>query len=160
VDPAPAQDIGDGSAAEGMSFEEFYQDLDRETYYAAEATLSALHAIAECQDAHAMMSAILRPDAAKVATALLRQIGERATADVIAQELYLKGHRESGQLDPIERLVIVLFVSTLRHIEDFKLTMKRLYEEQEAEKNKPAPRKIPLEDTMLEPSEGPMERTY
>jgi hypothetical protein len=107
-----------------------------------------------------MMAAILKPEAVKVATALIRKIGDRATTEVIAQELYLNKHRESGTLDDIERLVIDLFVGNLRRMEDFKTRMKRLYDEQEAEKNKPAPRPIPIEDTMLEPAGSMMERTY
>lgn len=99
-------------------------------------------------------------DAFVDAANLIRRIGERATPEVIAQELHLKGHRDQGALKPIETLMIGAFRSNLLMLDQFAKGEAERRAAEEAAKNRPPPHHTPVEETTLDRGRGPLDRVF
>lgn len=79
---------------------------------------------------------------------LVRQIGVRATPDVMAQHLVITRHRQSADLTKAEEFSLKAFASILIDLDDFAAAEKKRLEGLAAEK--PEPRPVPIEDTTME----------
>jgi hypothetical protein len=90
---------------------------------------------------------------------LIRRIGHaRATATVIGQHLKLAGLRKSGELDGPERVAMEVFAFTLATLDSFA---KAEQDRRAAAEAVPAERKkLPIEETIFEPTDDLDARTY
>ena len=86
--------------------------------------------------------------------AFVRQIGVRATPEVLAQQLVIKGHRKSAEISRPEAIALKAFASVLIDLDAFALEEK----ERIARENAPAvePHKVPIEETTMEPVDDPL----
>lgn len=86
--------------------------------------------------------------------AFVRQIGERATPDVLAQQLVIKKHRKSAEISEPERIAFGAFSSVLlgldRHIAQER---ERIAREEAVAAPRPP---VPIEETTMELVDAPM----
>jgi len=86
--------------------------------------------------------------------AFVRQIGERATPDVLAQQLVIKKHRKSAEISQPERIALGVFSSVLlgldRHIAQER---ERIAQEEAVAAPRPP---VPTEETTMELVDAPM----
>lgn len=87
----------------------------------------------------------------------MRQIGHaRATVEVVATQLRLSGHRDDRPVTGAERVALEVFLFTLASLDGFaKAEADRRAREEEEKNRKPAP-KTPIDETTMEPVDGPM----
>ncbi|MCJ9696908.1 hypothetical protein MOV76_35690 [Rhizobium sp. PRIMUS64] len=86
---------------------------------------------------------------------LLREIGrDRATPEVLMQQLKLLKHRETAAATRAELALVRIFSAVVVELDQFE---KDWQAEQEAAKPKPDPVPVPLEETTLEGVDGPMD---
>lgn len=105
----------------------------------------------------AYMSDFLPPPAIRQAAALVRRIGNRATADVLGNHLHLTGHRQTPALDAIEALALKTFASVLVDLDAHvkaRADREAAEAKRAAEAEARARHRTPIEETMLEPVPG------
>jgi len=85
---------------------------------------------------------------------LVRQIGPRATPEVMAQHMVIRKHRQSAELTKAEEIGLKAFASILIDLDDFAAAEKKRLEDLSAEKPKPKP--VPIDETNMELVDGPM----
>jgi hypothetical protein len=99
---------------------------------------------------------LLSLDIAQQLYPYIGRIGERATPDVLAQQMVILRHRETAELTWPERVTLDVFISVslafLRREDEIKASMNA---RMEAERAKPAP--VPIEDTTMEPVSDTLE---
>lgn len=111
---------------------------------------------------------LLGPDAApperpiKIAmlmdmVAFVRKIGERATADVVGQQLRILRHRESAELSASEAVAVSAFIDVLRALDGLARDEQAAIDKAEAAKARVAPEPLPIGETTMEPVDGPMD---
>jgi len=103
---------------------------------------------------HDFGSRLFTPKAIDDLKALIRQIGDRATPAVLGQQLFLKGHRDNGTLEPLETVVLDIFSHVLRRLDAHQALILETARKAAADLAKPAPVPVPIEDTTLEPIDG------
>ncbi|CDZ67648.1 Hypothetical protein NGAL_HAMBI2605_59290 [Neorhizobium galegae bv. orientalis] len=87
--------------------------------------------------------------------AFVRKIGGRATPEVLAQQLVILKHRQTAELSRPEQIALKVFGSVLMELDQFAAEEKARFEAAKAPKAQPVP--IPIEDTTMEPVDGPMD---
>jgi len=86
--------------------------------------------------------------------AFVRQIGERATPDVLAQQLVIKKHRPSPEISEPERIAFTAFAGVLLALDRFVAgEFARIDQEKAAADPPPA---VPIEDTTMELVDAPL----
>ncbi len=111
---------------------------------------------------------LLGPDAApperpiKIMTlmdmvAFVRKIGERATADVMGQQLRILKHRESAELSRSEAVAVTAFIHVLRALDGLARDEQAAIDRAEAARTRIAPAPLPIGETTMEPVDGPMD---
>lgn len=87
--------------------------------------------------------------------AFVRQIGERATPEVLAQQLVIKKHRASAEISEPERIAFSAFSTVLLGLDRFVARER----ERIAKENAPAEKRrpVPIDETTLETVDGPMD---
>lgn len=87
---------------------------------------------------------------------LIRKIGARATPEVLVQQLIIKKHRPQGPMRRPEALAIRTFASVLMDLDAYAAELKAEAEKVTAAEAAP-PKPLPIEDTTMEPADGPLE---
>lgn len=86
----------------------------------------------------------------------VRKVGpERATVDVVASQLRILGIIGDGELRPVSRLALTVMIQTLVAIDAYEAAEDALAEA--AARQRPEPVPVALEDTTLEPVDGPLD---
>lgn len=87
----------------------------------------------------------------------LREVGHaRATVDVVATQLAISGHRDSKAVSGAERVALEIFLFTLASLDGFaRAEADRRAREEEEKNRRPAPA-VPIDETTMEPVDGPM----
>lgn len=106
--------------------------------------------------ADALMAKMEDPDGPAVyeIAEFVRKIGrQRATPNVIGQQLRILGLHPTGELTPLEALIVKSFVTTLCDLDEFdrEEEARRLA----AANVPPVPVPLPIEDTTFEPADVP-----
>lgn len=84
----------------------------------------------------------------------VRQIGERATPDVLAQQLVIKKHRASAEISEPERIGFTAFAGVLLALDRFVAgEFARISRLHAAAETRPP---VPIEDTTMELVDAPM----
>ncbi|MCJ7993232.1 hypothetical protein J5N58_01295 [Rhizobium cremeum] len=89
--------------------------------------------------------------------AFVRKIGERATADVMGQQLRILKHRESAELSRSEAVAVTAFIHVLRALDGMARDEQAAIDKAEAAKARVAPEPLPIGETTMEPVDGPMD---
>lgn len=87
--------------------------------------------------------------------AFVRQIGDRATPEVLAQQLVIKKHRASAEISEPERIALQAFSSVLMGLDRF-VAGERARIERENTPADPRP-PVPIDETTMEMVDGPMD---
>ena len=85
----------------------------------------------------------------------VRQIGERATPDVLAQQLVIKKHRAAAEISEPERIAFTAFSTVLLGLDRFVARERERIERKNAPKEKRRP--VPIDETTLETVDGPLD---
>ncbi|MQB43375.1 hypothetical protein [Rhizobium sp. ICMP 5592] len=80
-----------------------------------------------------------------------RRLGRNAAPEILAQHLFLKKYWESNILEPPAAIALKAFINTLLDFDDFVAAERKKLTPAET----PATRPVPIEETTLEPSDGP-----
>ncbi|ATN34755.1 hypothetical protein ACO34A_13190 [Rhizobium sp. ACO-34A] len=89
--------------------------------------------------------------------AFARRIGERATADVVGQQLKILKHRERADLSAPEAAGVSAFVHVLRALDGLAAAERAAIDKAEALKARVEPDPLPIGETTMEPVDGPMD---
>lgn len=139
---ADTRDPGAGEpAAEADVLVEKCSDVGFSAYY---------HALSLQQEQYE--GGFLGTDQAAVMDRLISEIGDRATVDVLAQQLVIDGLRESAELTAPERIGLTIFSTTLRELRALQAQLARPAQAPVTE-----PRKVPIDETTMEPTDGLMD---
>lgn len=90
--------------------------------------------------------------------AFVRKVGpERAVLDVVASQLKILGFIDDVDLHPAERLALTVFIGTLSAIDTYEVAELAIAEAAVAAERRTVPARLPVDETTLEPVDGPME---
>ncbi|MCF6368325.1 hypothetical protein [Rhizobium halophilum] len=86
--------------------------------------------------------------------AFVRQIGDRATPEVLAQQLVIKKHRKAAEISEPERIAFNAFSTVLLGLDRFVARER----ERVARENAPAEKRrpVPIDETTMELVDAPM----
>ncbi|MQB09684.1 hypothetical protein DXT96_07425 [Agrobacterium sp. ICMP 6402] len=132
--------------AEGVDPLEISRFVARDVFVGVHGSVEVLGAL--IRNGHPLETPAIPFEALSGLVDLVRQIGTRATPDVMAQHLIITKHRQSADLTKAEELSLKAFASILIDLDDFAAAEKKRLEELVAEK--PEPRPVPIEDTTME----------
>lgn len=107
------------------------------------------------EDDHRAMSLSVTSAAATELVELVRKIGDHATPEVMAHQLVIGKHRQSPELTVPEMIALKAFASVLRDLDACADGIKARREAEAAET--PTPRRVPIDETNMEPVDGPMD---
>lgn len=167
-------DMGDGSALGPETNDDDVDPADPERRFAAalradpafaaayramdEAAAYALREAGDGETETWSLDHLLTLDGMAVheAAACLREIGHaRATVDVVATHLRLKGHLAEAKIDGPQRVLLEIFLFTLSALEGFARGEADRRAESEAASRRRPPAPVPLDETTLEPVDEP-----
>lgn len=89
--------------------------------------------------------------------AFVRKIGERATADVVGQQLKILKHRERPELSHSEAVAVSAFIHVLRELDGLAADEQAAIDKVAAVKGRAEPEPLPIAETTMEPVDGPMD---
>lgn len=107
------------------------------------------------EDDHRAVSLSVTSAAATELVELVRKIGDHATPEVMAHQLVIGKHRQSPELTMPEKIALKAFACVLRDLDACADGVKARREAEAAET--PTAKRVPIEETNLEPADGPLD---
>lgn len=97
------------------------------------------------------------PDMMRDMAAFVRKIGQRATTEVVGQQLRILRHRQTPDLSHSEVVAVSAFIHVLRELDGLAADEQAKIDKAEALKARVEPEPLPIAETTMELVNGPMD---